>query len=477
MNTIQDAITDWTQKLTENEASIVSNKQKIDDLNDSIRQLKLDLENEILEAIEDREQRIDDMLQARIDMEETILDILKAQAEDAEQAILDAIDAQIDALNKEKNAVSELLDARKEQADQEDKLAQLQELQAKYSRIVADPTRAKDAQDILDQISDLRDEIAWDQAENESEAQQKSIEQQISSLEDYRNYIEQYYEDLLNNPRNFIDQVNSILKMSQEDILTWLEQNSTDYKNSTDNTRTDMENGWKETLDTMNGIIHDHWQEVQDIISQGDEAVIAFLKENSSKYREASKLQQEAYIEGWQDMFDKIRKAYEDMQTNLLDNSKFINNTKWGGSDDDGSSSGSSGGGSSGGGSGGKKKYSATYPAIGSAKGGTLKGYDTEEAAIAAAKSKINSICRQLSGSSSSAIGQWARTFYDKITVKKYARGGIADFTGPMISASTPKISIKERKCKKTNECTLGYMKPYKNPPVSFASHRQFFLS
>lgn len=432
VNTIQDAITDWTQKLTENEASIVSNKQKIDDLNDSIRQLKLDLENEILEAIEDREQRIDDMLQARIDMEETILDILKAQAEDAEQAILDAIDAQIDALNKEKDAVSELLDARKEQADQEDKLAQLQELQAKYSRIVADPTRAKDAQDILDQIDDLRDEIAWDQAENESEAQQKSIEQQISSLEDYRDYIEQYYEDLLNNPRNFIDQVNSILKMSQEDILTWLEQNSTDYKNSTDNTRTDMENGWKETLDTMNGIIHDHWQEVQDIISQGDEAVIAFLKENSNKYREASKLQQEAYIEGWQDMFDKIRKAYEDMQTNLLDNSKFINNTKWGGSDDDGSSSGSSGGGSSGGGSGGKKKYSATYPAIGSAKGGTLKGYDTEEAAIAAAKSKINSICRQLSGSSSSAIGQWARTFYDKITVKKYARGGIADFTGPI---------------------------------------------
>lgn len=432
VNTIQDAITDWTQKLTENEASIVSNKQKIDDLNDSIRQLKLDLENEILEAIEDREQRIDDMLQARIDMEETILDILKAQAEDAEQAILDAIDAQIDALNKEKDAVCELLDARKEQADQEDKLAQLQELQAKYSRIVADPTRAKDAQDILDQINDLRDEIAWDQAENENEAQQKSIEQQISSLEDYRDYIEQYYEDLLNNPRNFIDQVNSILKMSQEDILTWLEQNSTDYKNSTDNTRTDMENGWKETLDTMNGIIHDHWQEVQDIISQGDEAVIAFLKENSNKYREASKLQQEAYIEGWQDMFDKIRKAYEDMQTNLLDNSKFINSTKWGGSDDDGSSSGSSGGGSSGGGSGGKKKYSATYPAIGSAKGGTLKGYDTEEAAIAAAKSKINSICRQLSGSSSSAIGQWARTFYDKITVKKYARGGIADFTGPI---------------------------------------------
>jgi TP901 family phage tail tape measure protein len=441
VNTIQDAITDWTQKLTENEASIVSNKQKIDDLNDSIRQLKLDLENEILEAIEDREQRIDDMLQAKIDMEETILDILKAQAEDAEQAILDAIDAQIDALNKEKDAVSELLDARKEQADQEDKLAHLQELQAKYSRIVADPTRAKDAQDILDQISDLRDEIAWDQAENESEAQQKSIEQQISSLEDYRNYIEQYYEDLLNNPRNFIDQVNSILKMSQEDILTWLEQNSTDYKNSTDNTRTDMENGWKETLDTMNGIIHDHWQEVQDIISQGDEAVIAFLKENSSKYREASKLQQEAYIEGWQDMFDKIRKAYEDMQTNLLDNSKFINNTKWGGSDDDGSSGGSSGGGGGRGSStnaGGNWYWSLNGSKVGQAYSSKAAAQEALNQSIAYAKKLYEAAAKRWQKTHSSAdLSEMTRlsksyNTQKKATVKKFARGGIADFTGPI---------------------------------------------
>lgn len=419
VNTIQDAITDWTQKLTENEASIVSNKKKIDDLNDSIRQLKLDLENEILEAIEDREQRIDDMLQARISMEETILEILKAQAEDAEQAILDAIDAQIDALNKEKDAVSELLDSRKEQADQEDKLAQLQQLQAKYSRIVADPTRAKDAQDILDQINDLRDEIAWDQAENESEAQQKSIEQQISSLEDYREYIEQYYEDLLNNPRNFIDQVNSILKMSQEDILTWLEQNSTDYKNSTDNTRTDMVNGWTETLNTMNGIINTHWKEVQDIISQGDEAVIAFLKENSSKYREASKLQQDAYIEGWQDMFDKIRKAYEDMQTNLLDNSSFINNSKWGGSDDDGSDSGSSGGSGSSKGTSSKKNTTAS-------KTKCLICNRTDHTTLQHKDwLKEQAKSGMLGGTSSGGGGGSKFT-----TVMKYASGGIADKTG-----------------------------------------------
>lgn len=425
VNEIQDAIVDWTQQLTENEAEIISNNDKIKELRKSIRQLELDLENEVLRAIEDREERINDMLEARISMEEIILDILKTQAEKAEQAILDSIDAQIEALNREKDAISEILNARKEQADAEDKLVKLKELQAKYARIVADPTRAKEANSIMQEINDLRDEIAWDQAENESEAQQSSIDQQITSLEDYRDYIERYYEDLLSNPRNFIDQVNDILKMTQEDILTWLEQNSEEYKNSSDNTRIDLVNGWTDTLNTMNGIIDTHWKEVQDIIAQGEDYVIAFLKENSNQYREASQLQQEAYIEGWQEMFDNIEKAYQKMQANLLDTSNFINKIEWGGSDDSGSGSGS---GSGGGGR--KKQYMATYPAIGNKPGGTLKGYDSEAAALRAAKDKISAICRELSGSSSSMIGQWAQTFYKQITVKAYKRGGLNMQTG-----------------------------------------------
>lgn len=437
VNTIQDAITDWTQSLTDNEASILSNKQKIDDLKDSIRQLNLDLENEVLQAIEDREERIDNMLQARIEMEETILDILKEQAEDAEQAILDAIDAQIDALNDEKDAVADLLDARKEQADEEDKLTQLQQLQAKYARIVADPTRAKDAQDILDEINSLRDEIAWDQAENENDAQQKSLEQQISSLEDYRDYIEQYYEDLVNNPRNFIEQVDAILKMSQEDILAWLQQNSTDYKNVTDASRTDTLNGWTDTLNQMNGVVTTHWAEVQSIIAQGEDAVIAFLKENSAEYREASKLQQEAYVEGWQEMFDKIRKAYQDMQASLLDNSKFINDASWGGSDDTSSSS------SSGGGSTKKTSGSGVWAWSLNGKQAGTTTYTSKDAAQKALNESV-AYAKQLM-EAAYAVYQKSPTDANKKTyeqkktayeiqksakVAQFAKGGLADYTG-----------------------------------------------
>ncbi len=94
------------------------------------------------------------------------------------------------------------------------------------------------------------------------------------------------------------------------------------------------------------------------------------------------------------------------------------------------SSSGGSGGKKSGGSSAKVTKYKATYPAIGKAKGGTLSGYSSPEEAEKAARSKINSICRELSGSSSSMIGEWARTFYSKIKVTAYAKGGLNQATG-----------------------------------------------
>lgn len=342
---IQDAVVDWTQKLEENTSSVISNKQKIEDLYDSIRDLEIDLENEILEAIENREEKQQTMLKARISMEETILDILKEQAEKAEKEITDSIDKQIDALNKEKDAVSEILNKRKEQADQEDKLKELQELQAKYARISADPTRAKEAKSILDDIRDLQKEIAWSQTENEAEEQQKSIDQQIESLEDYKEEVEKYYEDLLENPRNFIEQVESVMKMSREEILKWLEENSEDYKNSLDDSREDMRQGWEDTLDEMNGIVESHWDEVQEIIKGGDEAIIKFLKENASKYEEASKLQQESYLKGWRETLDNIKKAHEKMEDDLLDTKDFASTVTTGKTDGDTKKETSGGGG------------------------------------------------------------------------------------------------------------------------------------
>ncbi len=422
---IQDAVVDWTQKLEDNTSSVISNQQKIEDLYDSIRDLEIDLENEILEAIENREEKQQKMLKARISMEETILDILKEQAEKAEKEITDSIDKQIDALNKEKDAVSEILNKRKEQADQEDKLQELQELQAKYARISADPTRAKEAKSILDDIRDLQKEIAWSQTENEAEEQQKSIDQQIESLEDYKEEVEKYYEDLLENPRNFIEQVESIMKMSREEILLWLEENSEDYKNSFDSSREDMRQGWEDTLDEMNGIIDSHWDEVQEIIKSGDEAIINFLKENASKYEEASKLQQEAYLKGWQETLDNIKKAHEKIKDDLLDTKDFVSTVTTGKTDGDAEKNTSSGG------SGGNETYQQTtkkngYKITGISPAGMaqeikypVEKYGTMSAAYVQAQAAYNAVKNSVDGN------KWKN-----LKVEAYKRGGVADYTG-----------------------------------------------
>ena len=422
---IQDAVVDWTQKLEENTSSVISNKQKIEDLHDSIRDLEIDLENEILEAIENREEKQQTMLKARISMEETILDILKEQAEKAEKEITDSIDKQIDALNKEKDAVSEILNKRKEQADQEDKLKELQELQAKYARISADPTRAKEAKSILDDIRDLQKEIAWSQTENEAEEQQKSIDQQIESLEDYKEEVEKYYEDLLENPRNFIEQVESVMKMSREEILKWLEENSEDYKNSLDDSREDMRQGWEDTLDEMNGIVESHWDEVQEIIKGGDEAIIKFLKENASKYEEASKLQQESYLKGWRETLDNIKKAHEKMENDLLDTKDFASTVTTGKTDGDTKKE------TSGGGGGNKTttkpkattgyKIYGTHPRLGyqeitfeaSKYGGMSGAYVKAQAIYNAEKERV------IKGK------KW-----QGLTLEAYKNGGVANYTG-----------------------------------------------
>ena len=181
-------------------------------------------------------------------------------------------------------------------------------------------------------------------------------------------------------------------------------------------------------LDAMRGHTTTYWEEVEEIIAGGDDAIIQFLKDNCQDYKDAGKLQAEAYVDEWKKKLEDLRNAYKQVSGDI----KSYDYTPT--TSAKGSGSSSSGGGSSGKKSGGSSakvtKYKATYPAIGKAKGGTLSGYSSPEEAEKAARSKINSICRELSGSSSSMIGEWARSFYSKIKGRAYAKGGLNQATG-----------------------------------------------
>lgn len=353
LDKLQKAHQNYTKQLIDNKTSIDALNKSMDEQRKKIRQMEIDLRNTILKAIEDREKKRTDMLNAEIEMENTILDLIKKRYERERDEIVETTNLKINALKEERDLLDEQLRIRKEQAEAEDKQLKLRELEAKYQRILADPTRRKEAQNIKAEIDELRKEMAWDLAEEEVKAQQDAIDQQITSLEDYVEYVQNYYEELFEHPQKLIAEMKVVISMTHDDMINWMKENDDAYKNSSENTQQQMVEGWNSTYNEMKGILETYWEEVEEIIARGDDYIIEFLKNNASEYAQAGKLQAEAYVDEWKKQLDDLHKAYQTVTAEVASNYQTIQQYT-------GSSSGSSSSSGGGGGGGGAGKSANT---------------------------------------------------------------------------------------------------------------------
>ena len=428
--TASKELKDLQKRHQEYSVDLINNRTEVDKLtkaikeqNDAIRNMEIDLRKTILQAIQDREALNERMLQGQIDLENELLGLIQERYEKERDLILKNAQDQIDALQKERDLLDEQLQLRKEQAEEQDKLTELAELEAKYARISADPTRKKEALSLDKQIKDLREEISWDLAEKEVKAQQDAIDNQITSIEDYMEYVENYYEDLFKHPQKLIEEMKTIIAKTDDEIMEWLKTNSEEYANKTEATQQDMVSKWQKMIDDMRGAIETYWDEVEAIIEQGDDAIIEFLKENSADYKEAGKLQAEAYVDEWFDKLEKLRLAYKQVNGELTDYAyDYV-------APSNGSGSGSGGGGGSGGsGSGNNHGYSFTY----NGQVYTNKGFASKSAAEEAAKKAINAL-KTKDINASNGMNMSSIMFRESTalnTIKAYAKGGMAYNTG-----------------------------------------------
>lgn len=313
LGTLQDKYADVDKKILQTQGDIASFTKEIEEHRLAIKQLEADLQNTILSAINDRDEREEASFDARVELEDKIIEVIKKRYEEERDAAIEASNAKIDALKKESSALREALDERKKLKEEEDKQAELASLQAQYARISADPTRAKEAQEIYKKIVSLQEEIAWDEAEKEVERQQKAIDKQIEEEEKNQRATEKYYEELLSDPRNFAEEAAKIMAMSSNEIVKWLKENDEEYLKSTDLTREKLEKGWEETMNTIAKTIRTKWAEVASIMAGGEEAIISFLKENDQEYLEASESEREIIEAGWRKQLHDIQAAKEEI--------------------------------------------------------------------------------------------------------------------------------------------------------------------
>lgn len=421
---LEEAHKEYSKQLLENEKDLYALDDAIEDVYDDIRQAEIDVYDMIQGVLEDIEGREEAMLEARADMENEVLDIIKQRYEEERDAAIETAEAKRDALQEEIDKIDELLNARKKLEEEQDTLEEIASLEAKIARISADPTRAKEAAELRAQLDDLRKERAWTLAEDEAEAQKKSVQNQIDSLDEYIQYVEDYYEDLFEHPQKLIAEMEEIMQQTDEEILAFLQENNEEYAAASAANQQVMVNTWQNTLDDMRGKYKNYSEEVEEILKMSNEEIIQWMKDNSTEYQEAGKAQAEAYVKEWTDKLDELDKAAKKTSEN-------ISSYNYSGTTGSGSSSGSGG---SGGGGGSSSGVSYTY-GYKNLSGSWVKTASSpkQQTAFDNAKSAALALWKQQSGP---GVGEAVRvinaaTMQDPGSyIKKFKLGGIADYTG-----------------------------------------------
>lgn len=429
LDKLQTAHQKYSKSLLQNKIDMDALTEAIKEQERVVRQMQIDLRSLIEKAIRDREALYESMLKAEIEMENEILDILKKRYEQERDMILDNIKARIKALQDEKRAIDDNLRKRKEEDSWAKKQAKLVELQEQYARISADPTRQREALTIQQQIVALREELAWYLAEQEADAQKKAIDQQISSLEDYMDYVKKHYDDLFQYPEHLIAEMRRIIEQTDDQIITWLIENSEGYRDSSQRVQEDMVRTWQSTLNDMHGNIVTYWAEVESIIERGDDAILQFLMENSADYKAAGALQAQAYLDEWQQRLDALKTAAQSTYQQIKSYDYSVTQT----GTSSGSSGGSSSSGSGGSGGSGSKTYQYGYMNNKGQWITTAASASQETAfqnALSAAKAHWNQFVGQYGVSDVFRILNAATASNPGSYIKKYRKGGLVDYTG-----------------------------------------------
>ena len=313
LGTLQDKYAEVDKEILKTQGDISSYTKEIEKNQQGIRNLQMGLENTVLAAIEARDKREKESFEAKISLEDKIISVIKKRYETERDEALKTSDAKIEALKKESDALKTALDERKKQQQDEDKQKQLKELQDQYARIIADPTRAKEAKEIQKKIVALQEDMAWDAAEKEVEDRQKAINKEVEEEQKKRDKTAKYYEDLLSDPRNFAEEAAKVMAMTNTEIVEWLKKNDDEYLKSTDLTRKKLEDGWSETMDTIAMKIKTKWAEVYSIMAGGDEAIIEFLKANDPDYLAASETGKRDKEIAWRQQIKDLKNALYDI--------------------------------------------------------------------------------------------------------------------------------------------------------------------
>lgn len=405
---LYESVLQYEEGIEEATQAIQDNIEKMKENEKEILKMHTALEQSVLEEIETRKQMERDMLAGSVSMQDMIVEAIRERYRKEWELVKQDIDKKRQALEEEKSLIDERLQRRKDAEDEAEKYEELSEYKKQLALISMDSTRTKDAAKLREQISKLEKEMAWDAAEDEAEYQKEQIDDQIQAYDDFVQYGEEDLEDWLSDANNFVEEVDDVLKMSQEALMQWLKENMEEYGLALDDAQKQMIQGWTDTYEQMLGITHTYWEEIAAILS-GKDTWLAYMKQ-SREYIDASEDERTLMLQDWEEMYDdwlaaqKRDAVYEHRDDELSGVGQE-------------STKGSGGGG-------GSTKQKATV--------------DTGKAGWGFGALSIETTVTPLTSMPLSTTVDEPRSKSQWVQLGRYANGGLVDYTGPAWVDGTP---------------------------------------
>ena len=274
---------------------------------EAILKTRKDLEDAVDKELRTREEERKKRLDAEVKLQKTILDTIKARYKDQWDLEKKDIDKKKEALEKEKALITERLNARKKAMETEEKYRELEELKRQLALISNDPTRTRDAKELREQINDIEKDLSWEKAFEEAETATQQIDDEIQAMSDYVTVHSDNLEEMLENANNFADQIALIMEGGWDSIADFLTTNNQEFLNSTESARQQMEEGWRETWETMTGYAKTYWDQIAEILSSY-ENFVAFMKD-STEYLVASDVGKQILEFGWETLYENWKNS------------------------------------------------------------------------------------------------------------------------------------------------------------------------
>lgn len=333
---IVEAIKKKEEAIASENVQIEKNNKLIEENISKIRQLQKALEDSVDKEIENQKKRAREILSANVSMQNSIVDVLKKRLTEEWNLKKKDIDKEKESLNEYKKLINERFNYRKKASQQADKDEELASYRRQLALIEADPTRSKDAKELRKKIEDLEKERAWTISEDELNAENERVDNQIEGMTKFVQYNEELLNEILSDANNFSVEMNEILTGSFEEsynkILEFMSKENEAFVKSLPDAQQQMIQSWEDTWKKANDIIDSNYAEIKenlgifnedgslmsyDEIINGNfkDQYIEWMKENDRTYR--------SYFEtGDQNSMKIMEKTWSDYFDNFLDSIK-----------------------------------------------------------------------------------------------------------------------------------------------------------